>query len=51
MSTCNYTVGVGHSVSQGRGNCSQIAPKVIKSTVFDKMGRSSKEEASLTLVS
>ena len=31
--------------------CSQIAPKVIKSTVFDKMGRSSKEEASLTLVS
>ena len=29
----------------------QIAPKVIKSTVFDKMGRSSKEEASLTPVS
>ena len=30
---------------------SQIAPKVIKSTVFDKMGRSNKGEASLTPVS
>ncbi len=46
MSTC---FGIGHSVSQGRG--SQIIQKVIKITVFDKMGRSSKEEASLTPVS